>query len=163
MRARLLSLLLLAAACKESGGAPCGIIAVAGPLSLLNQFAVPEQTLTQPPAQLPERIAVRLVAGPVVSAIVGRRRSADGADSALVIGVEGTIPATARPQFGVLVVAPSGTARGVMLYENEPVRGAPELGTVSIGATSLPLIGIKVDAERFEDARCPFFPDSVLR
>ena len=46
---------------------------------------------------------------------------------------------------------------------NVPVEGAPRIGTVSIGAASVPLIGIQVDPARFEDPRCPFFPDSVLK
>jgi hypothetical protein len=49
-----------------------------------------------------------------------------------------------------------------MLYEGTPVEGAPQIGTVTVGATTLPLIGIQVDPSRIEDPRCPFFPDSVL-
>jgi hypothetical protein len=163
MRAPLLaaSVALVLAACSSTGdrggGAPCGIAALAGPTSLLTQFSVPNQTLGAPPEHLPERLAVRLVAGPAYPGVVGR------ADSQWIIGVEGKLPPTAKPGFGVLVLDQAGKARGVMLYEGPPVEGAPVIGQVSIGATSVPLVGIQVDPTKIEDPRCPFFPDSVIR
>jgi hypothetical protein len=155
----LLSLLLILLACgkpAERGSAACGLAALAGPTALLTQFSVPRQTLSRPPAKLPERLVARLVAGPALPAIVGR------ADSLLVIGVEGSIPAAARPGYGVLVLDTAERARGVMLFEGIPVEGAPSIGTVSIGNATVPLIGIQLDPTRIEDPRCPFFPDSVL-
>jgi hypothetical protein len=137
--------------------ASCGIASVAGPTVLLGEFGVPRQTLSMPPTRLPERLAVRLVAGPAYRGIVGR------ADSLVVIGVEGTLPANVRPGFGVLVVDKGGAARGVLLYEGAPVENAPILGTVSIGSTDVPLLGVQVDPGRIEDPRCPFFPDSIIR
>jgi len=147
------------AACRTDGrrAAPCGIAAVAGPTTLLNQFGVPNQTLGSPPARLPERLVVRLVAGPAYRGIVGRT------DSLWVIGVEGTLPPSTRPGFGALVLDQQGKARGVMLYEGAPVAGAPVIGQVSAGSTSVPLLGVQVDPAKFEDPGCPFFPDSVLR
>jgi hypothetical protein len=149
------------AACGSGGGrdagAPCGIAALAGPTSLLTQFSVPRQTLGAPPEHLPERLVVRLVAGPAYPGIVGR------ADSKWIIGVEGKLPPAAKPGFGVLVLDQSGKARGVMLFEGPPVEGAPPIGQVSIGAESVPLIGIQLDPSKIEEPRCPFFPDSVIR
>ena len=72
------------------------------------------------------------------------------------------IPPTIKPGYGVLVLDQSEKARGVMLYEGLPVDGAPRIGTVTVGAAMLPLIGIQVDPAKIEDPRCPFFPDSVL-
>ena len=72
-------------------------------------------------------------------------------------------PRAAKPGFGVLVLDPAGTARGVMLYEGASVEGAPPIGSVSVGAASVPLIGIQLDPAKIEDPHCPFFPDSVLR
>src|SRR5919199_2046333 len=95
--------LLLAAACggsadrSRAGSAACGLASLAGPTALLGQFSVPEQTLASPPRRLPERLVVRLVAGPAYPAIVGR------SDSLWVIGVEGALPAKVKPGFGVLV------------------------------------------------------------
>lgn len=148
--------LLLSAACGRPAGAPCGIAAIAGPTTLLTQFSVPQQTLSTAPSHVPGRLVVRVVAGPAYPAVVGR------ADSMLVVGVQGALPPKVAPQFGVLVVDRDGRARGVMLYEVAPVEGAPQIGTVALGAATIPLVGIEVDPAKIEDARCPFFPDSVL-
>ena len=100
---------------------------------------------------------VRSVAGSAYPAIVGR------ADSLWIIGVEGSLPPNVKPGFGVLVLDASEKARGVMLYEGTPVEGAPELGRVSVGDITVPLIGIQLDPAKIEDPRCPLFPDSVIQ
>ena len=156
---RLAPLLLALAACGTSadrGNPACGLAALAGPTALLTQFSVPRQTLSAPPAKLPERLVARVVAGPALPAIVGR------ADSQLVVGVEGAVPATIKPGYGVLVLDTTEAPRGIMLFEGVPVEGAPLIGTVTVGAQTLPLIGIELDPSRIEDPHCPFFPDSVL-
>ena len=38
-----------------------------------------------------------------------------------------------------------------------------ERGTVTIEARTVPLLGIQLDPGKYEDARCPVFPDSVLQ
>jgi hypothetical protein len=149
----------LLAACGHSadrGRAACGLAALAGPTALLTQFSVPRQTLGAPPRTLPERLVTRVVAGPALPSIVGRT------DSALIIGVDGSVPPAIKPGYGVLVLDTSEKARGVMLYEGTPVEGAPQIGTVTVASATLPLIGIQVDPSRIEDPHCPFFPDSVL-
>lgn len=156
---RPLLLLVTVAACgrpADRGSAACGVAALAGPTALLTQFSVPRQTLSTPPRELPERLVTRVVAGPALPAVVGR------SDSLLLIGVEGAVPPTVKPGYGVLVLDTLAKARGVMLYEGAPVEGAPPIGTVTVGAATLPLIGIQLDPARIEDPRCPFFPDSVL-
>lgn len=156
---RLAPLFLALAACGKAadrGNPACGLAALAGPTALLTQFSVPRQTLSTPPARLPERLVARVVAGPALPAIVGR------ADSQLVVGVEGVVPPTIKPGYGVLVLDTAEATRGVMLFEGRPVEGAPPIGTVTVGAATLPLIGIQLDPSRIEDPRCPFFPDSVL-
>jgi hypothetical protein len=152
--------LVLLAACgqrPESGGAACGLAAVAGATSLLQQFGVPNQTLSEPPRRLPERVVVRVVADGAYPAVVGRT------DSLLVVGVDGSLPASAHPGFGVMLVDQQERTRGVMLYEGDPVQGAPRLGTVSVGGATLPLLGVQVDPAKVEDPSCPFFPDSLIR
>ena len=159
MPIRLLLLIAVLSACGKAAdraNPACGLAALAGPTALLTQFSIPRQTLSTPPRSLPERLVARVVAGPALPAIVGR------SDSLLVIGIEGTLPPAAKPGYGVLVLDPTEKARGVMLYEGVPVEGAPSLGTVTIGAATVPLIGIQLDPSRIEDPRCPFFPDSVL-
>jgi hypothetical protein len=83
-------------------------------------------------------------------------------DSAWIIGVQGTIPSPIRPGFGVLIMDPAGAARGLMIFESRPIPGAPEIGKLNVDTLMLPLIGIQLDPARFEDPRCPLFPDSVL-
>ena len=154
-----LPFLVLLAACDRSAGggrAACGLASLAGPTALLTQFSVPRQTLSVPPRDLPERLVTRFVAGGAFPSIVGQT------DSALVVGVEAAPTAGARPGFGVLVVDQQQRARGVMVFEGDPVEGAPRLGDVSIGASTIPLIGIQLDPAKIEDPSCPFFPDSVL-
>jgi hypothetical protein len=163
MQRYLLAAVLLIAACGRSldkgsaGAATCGLAALAGPTALLAQFSVPDQTLTSAPRNLPERLVVRLVAGPAYPAIVGR------SDSLWVIGMEGRLPPNVKPGFGTLVLDKSGKARGVLLYEGPPVEGAPQIGTVSVGNATVPLIGIQLDPAKIEDPRCPFFPDTVIQ
>lgn len=147
---------MLGCAPAQSGGA-CGITAIAGATMLLQEFGVPDQTLSVPPPGLPPRMVARVAAGPAFEAVVGRT-----SDSGWVIGVEGVPPAPIRPGFGVLILDTTGRARGVMLYESEPLRGAPIIGKVALDTLMLPLIGIQLDPTRFEDPGCPLFPDSIL-
>ena len=161
MRRVLVFAFLLMAGCTQSGdrapSAACGLAALAGPTALLGQFSIPDQTLGTPPRTLPERLVVRLVAGPAYPAIVGR------ADSLWIIGVEGSLPPNVKPGFGVLILDSTEKARGVVLYEGTPVEGAPELGRVSVEDITVPLIGIQLDPTKIEDSRCPLFPDSVIQ
>lgn len=157
---RFLPFLLMVAACAgpRSGNYGCGIAAVAGQSLLIEEFTREGRVLGEPPASLPEVIPVRMALGEAYRAIVGRTDSVT-----LVIGVEGAMPATPVPGFGVLVVSAEGTTQGVVLYEGKPIEGAPELGTVSVGERSLPLIGLRTDVTQFEDKSCPIFPDSLRR
>src|SRR3954467_7564253 len=164
MQRCLFAMTILITACDRSSdgkssaaAASCGLAALAGPTALLGQFGVAGQTLDSPPTRLPEHLVVRLVAGPAYPAIVGR------SDSKLVIGVNGALPANVKPGFGVLILDPQSKPRGVLLYEGAPVENAPEIGTVSIDNAAVPLLGIQVDPARFEDPRCPLFPDSVIQ
>jgi hypothetical protein len=162
-RCLLVAAMFIVACDRSPGGkssaatATCGLAALAGPTALLGQFGIPNQTLGSPPRKLPERLVVRLVAGPAYPAILGR------SDSMLVIGVNGGLPANVKPGFGVLILDTGNKARGVLLYAGAPVEGAPEIGTVSIDNASVPLLGIQVDPAKFEDPRCPLFPDSVIQ
>ena len=159
----LIAAMLIAGCDRSTGGkssaaaATCGLAALAGPTALLGQFGIPNQTLGAPPRKLPERLVVRLVAGPAYPAIVGR------SDSMLLIGVNGGLPTNVKPGFGVLILDTGNKARGVLLYEGAPVEGAPQIGTVSIDNASVPLLGIQVDPAKFEDPRCLLFPDSVIQ
>jgi hypothetical protein len=157
----LASLFVLTAACGGSEGrvpATCGLAAVAAASTLLEQFTVPNRTLGAPPSSLPERTVARVVADGAFPAVVGRT------DTLLVIGVEGNPPSSTKVGFGVLVVDRSERVQGMMLYEGSPIPGAPRLGEVSMGGSSIPLIGVQADPATFTDPGCPsLFPDSVLQ
>jgi hypothetical protein len=125
---------------------------------LLQEFGVPGQTLGEPPANLPARMVARVAAGPAFEAVVGRT-----ADSGWIIGIDGSVPSPIKPGFGVLVLDLSGKARGVMVYESEPLQGAPLVGKLAVDSLLLPLIAIQLDPGKVEDPRCPLFPDSVIQ
>lgn len=156
---RLAPVVLLLAACSSSGGNPaCGITALAGATMLLDEFARPSQTLSNPPGRAPEAIPVRIAAGPPFRGLV---RTV--ADSAWIVSVEGQVPPQVVPKFGVVVVGSDGVPRGVMIYDTPPVAGAPSIGSLTFGQLTLPLLGIQTDVSGLEDQRCPFFPDSLRR
>jgi hypothetical protein len=157
---RSLPFLLIAAACsapRADGGAVCGIAAVAGPTMVLSEFDTPGAALTRAPATLPGQLVARFVAGPAGHAIVGRR------GDSVEVGIDGVVPPGMVPGFGVLIVGRDTKARGVLVYDGTPVLGAQSLGAVTVGAYRVPLLGLTVDSGRVEDARCPFFPDSLLQ
>ncbi|MEO8294957.1 MAG: hypothetical protein ABI613_05520 [Gemmatimonadota bacterium] len=145
-------------ACSGSDAPPtCGFAAVVGPTVLLDQFSTPNQTLVRAPDRVPEKLVARLAAGPAFSAIAGR------ADSQWVIGINGTLPPETSINFGVLVLDTTGKTLGVILYQGSMVEGAPPIGTVTVGAMVVPLIGIQLDPTRIQDERCPLFPDSLAQ
>jgi hypothetical protein len=153
----LLPVLVLAACGDGPPRSSCGVASLAGPSLLLAEFAVPGQTLGFPPDSLPPRLVARMAVGQAMPAIVGRT------DSGWVIGVEGTLPSTVTPGFGVVVLSMDGSARGVMVFEGAPIAQAPVLGMVTIESTTVPLLGIQLDPGKYEDPKCPAFPDSVLQ
>ena len=62
------------------------------------------------------------------------------------------------PGFGLLLVDDSTEAvRGVMIFEPEPPKGWPKLGTIESGADSLPLFGMRVHWADLNAPRCPMF------
>ena len=158
-RIRAIAALGLLAGCSSagSGNYGCGIAAVAGQSLILEEFTRPGKTLSVPPAELPAALPVRIALGPVFGSVVGR------IDSLMVVGLQGALPATPAVGFGVLIVTPEGKADGVLLYNGDPIQGAPRLGTVRAGDRTLPLIGLQTSIKNFEDPSCPVFPDSLRR
>jgi hypothetical protein len=130
---------------------------MAGQSLLLEEFTRPGKTLSAAPLEMPGTLPVRIALGPSLRAVAGR------SDSALIVGVEGDLPARPEVGYGVLVVSPAGAAQGDLLYEGAPIHGAPRLGSVNAGSKNLPLIGLEADVAKFEDAACPIFPDSLRR
>ena len=143
---------------RHPGNPACGITALAGATMLLDQFSVPEQTLSSTPRQAPTVLPVRLAAGPAWRGLVSR-----SADSTWIVRVEGTLPPQVKPGFGVLIVGTNGVASGVMLYTGPPVSRAPVVGSVTTDTLTLPLLGLQTNVSGLEDPACPFFPDSLSR
>ena len=131
--------------------------AVAGQSLLLEEFTRPGKTLSAPPADLPGVLPVRIALGPAFRAVTGRT------DSMIIVGLEGTLPVTPVADWGTLIVSPAGVAQGVLLYQGDPILGAPRIGTLNAGERNLPLIGLMTDLANFQDATCPIFPDSLKR
>ncbi len=156
---RAIAAVALLASCspRGAGNYGCGIAAVAGQSLILEEFTRPGKTLSVPPAELPAALPVRIALGPTFRSVVGR------ADSQIVVGLQGSLPATPAVGFGVLIVSPEGKAQGVLLYNGDPIQNAPRLGTVSAGDRTLPLIGLQTSIKNFEDPSCPVFPDSLRR
>ncbi len=126
--------------------------ALAGATNLLEQFTIPNQTLAAPPAALPERTVVRVVADGAFPAVVGRT------DSTLVVGMEGNPPPSTRPGFGVLVVDTQDRVIGVMVYEGDPIPGAPEAGP---GIDGGPLHSVDRRSGRSREDHGPQLPDAL--
>lgn len=160
-RLRLIPLiaLLLGIGCnsKNSGNYACGMYAVAGQSLLLEEFTRPGKTLSGPPAEVPGVLPVRIALGPSFRAVAGR------SDTMIVVGLEGALPATPAVDWGALIVSPAGVAQGVLLYQGDPIQGAPRIGVLNAGERNLPLIGLRTDVANFQDATCPIFPDSLRR
>jgi hypothetical protein len=150
-------LLLVLTACGRSAGTNCGIVGLAGPSLLLEEFTKQGHTLGAVPSTMPERLVVRMAAGPVYPAIVGKT------DTSWVIGIDAPLPDRPRPGFGVLVVDPSLGVRGLLLYEGTPMPRAPVLGVVNAGTLNVPFHGLRANVAAFQDATCPLFPDSLTR
>ena len=156
---RAIPVLVLAAACGGKGSNPaCGITALAGATVLLDQFSVPQQTLSSAPREVPAVLPVRLAAGPAWRGLVTR-----SADSTWIVRIEGQLPPQVKPGFGVLVVGTDGTASGVMLYTGPPVSRAPIVGSLTTDTLTLPLLALQTNVSGLEDPACPFFPDSLAR
>jgi hypothetical protein len=47
---------------------------------------------------------------------------------------------------------------GILIYDGIPVRGTMAIGDVTVGDTTLPLLGLQVTPDAIEDPRCPLFP-----
>ena len=144
------------AACGPSGRptVSCGIGALTGPLVVLESFGK-GNALETPPAEVPASLPVRLVGGPVLRGIVGKNDS-----TGWVIGAEGEMPSNTRPGYGVLI-AHRGQARGILVFDGQPVAGAATIGSVALGDTIVPLLGVRIDPATIADSACPVFPDSA--
>lgn len=149
------AVVLLAGCGLSSRGTKCGIMSLAGPTLLLEEFTKPGTTLSAVPEKMPAELVVRMVAGEAQRALVGQT------DSSWVVGVDGPLPGMEKAGFGVLLVDRVAGPQGILMYSGPPIPGAPILGTINLGATNLPMIGLTTQTAGFQDGRCKLFPDSL--
>ncbi len=151
-----LTLTISVTACAKStgsGSAACGIAALTGPLAVKDAFARGNMLETVPDS-VPASLPVRVVAGPLLAAYSQARDSAG-----LALTVEGPIPVGALPGYGVILVSPKGVPLGILLFDGVAVPNARLLGTVTVRGSALPLLGIRVDLQGYEDPKCPLFSE----
>ena len=156
MNSRLLTLVLLVAACgRESGGSPtCGIAALAGPSLITSQLTNARAVLTDPPRGVPDSLP----------ALVIQLKSRD--NGAVIVGrdAEGKLSMQFRGSgfpprgYGLLVVDDtSQRALGVLILDQEEPQDHPVIGTIIGGSAALNLYGVKVDWASVSNPRCPLF------
>jgi hypothetical protein len=149
------ALLILAAACsRKAGSASCGIEALTRPLAVKQSFAE-GNVLTTVPDETPATLAVRLVAGPAWQGTVAK----DG--TGWRVSTHGVVSKEAHVGYGVLVIDFHDAPLGVLAFDGHSVAGAPDLGTLAIGDTVVPLLGVRIDPRVLQDPPCPVFPDSL--
>lgn len=150
-----LAVVLLLTGCTDRDAA-CRLAHLAGPLSVMEGFARGDG-VTEAPALLPDRLVARFLGGGTEVAVVAR----DGT-GALRLTVPPPPAGTPQPTWAVLVTDRTLAPLGVLLYDGPVLAGYEEIGQVEAGAFLVPLLGVRVDAAAVSDARCPFFPASVL-
>jgi hypothetical protein len=150
-----LFLTTLTACEKNAGSVSCGIDAFTGPLVVKQSFSK-GAVLTAVPDAAPAALPVRLVAGPAWRGTV----SNDGSGRWLVT-THGTLSKEAHVAYGVLVIDYDNRALGVYAFDGQTVRGAATLGKLAIGDTVVPLLGVRIDQAKIQNAQCPVFPDSL--
>ncbi len=157
----LLAGLLGSIAC--GGGDPennpvCGFASMAGASMVLEQIGPWEKVLQELPEAVAGVVPARVVGYGTKRALVGR-----GPEGA-ILGYEGEgFPQI--PGFGLVLVEDSlETFKGVLVYETEPPKGFPSLGTISDQSSTLPLFGLRVTWGAVSNERCPLFGpiDSIV-
>jgi len=154
MKRMMLACLVAATGCAEGNpenNPVCGIAALAGASMVLEQFATPGKVLSELPGGVEGIVPARVVGRGTARALAGT-----GPQGA-VLGYEGEgFPSTTG--FGLVIVEDSlETFQGILIFETEPPRGIPQLGTISSHTTTLPLYGLRVTWNAVSSERCPLF------
>jgi hypothetical protein len=153
-----LGTLLLASlgACdKNAGSVSCGLDAFTAPLVVKQSFGK-GAVLTAVPDAAPAALPVRLVTGPAWRGTVTTSES-----GAWLVTTHGTLAKEAHVGYGVLVIDYENRPLGVLAFDGQTVRGAPDLGKLAIGDTVVPLLGVRISAAAIQNVACPVFPDSL--
>jgi hypothetical protein len=140
---------------KNTGSAGCGIDALTGPLAVKQSFAQGGMVTVIPDAA-PKSLPVRLVAGPAWRGTI----DPDG-KGRWQVTTHGSLPKEVHVGYGVVVFDGHYSAVGVLAFEGRSIRSATDLGTLVIGDSTVPLLGVRIDPAAIQNARCPLFPDSL--
>ncbi len=112
--------------------------------------------MTAVPDLAPKGLPVRLVAGPAWHGTI----DPDG-KGGWNVKTHGTVAREAHVGYGVVVFDDHDAAVGVLAYDGRSIRAASDLGTLAIGDTIVPLLGVRIDPALIQNAKCPLFPDSL--
>ena len=151
----LLSAAALAACGRSGGSASCGLDAFTKPLAVKQSFTR-GNAVTVVPEATPTGLAVRLVAGPAWHGAVSKDSTGGWR-----VTTRGAVSSTADIGYGVVVFDFHNVPLGVLAFPGRSVAGASDLGSLAIGDTVVPLLGVRVDPAALSDIRCPVFPDSL--
>ncbi|MGH7607849.1 MAG: hypothetical protein ACREME_10970, partial [Gemmatimonadales bacterium] len=128
----------------------CGLALIAGPSLIQQQLSNPRAVIAAAPRGLPESLPAMVIQQKQATVTVGY-----DADGNIVMGYRGDgFPA--RGGYGLLVVDDtSRRAMGVLVLESEEPTQHPRLGTITGGAATLALYGVRVDWASVSNPRCP--------
>ena len=153
MKLRLLALTVCVAACggDASRSPACGLAVIAGPALIEQQFHNVRAVITDPPRGLPDSLPAMVIQQKQAFVRVGY--DAEGKSIVMEYAGEGF---PTRGAYGLLVVDDtSHRAVGVLVYEGVQPRDYPHLGTLTGGAATLNLYGVRVDWAGVSNPRCP--------
>jgi hypothetical protein len=145
--------LVVLAAChgNPENSAACGFTSMAVASRLVQSLQDLSHAVTAPPSDVPAELPGKVVAHGTTRITASRS----------VAGLALRYTGEAFPQvpgFGLLLVDDSTEAvRGVMIFEPDPPKGWPKVGTIEDGGTSLPLLGMRVHWADLNAPRCPMF------
>ena len=145
----------LAACDRDAGSVSCGIDAFTGPLVVKESFGK-GAALAAVPGAMPTALPIRLVAGPAWRGTVTHDST-----GGWLVTMHGTLAKEAHIGYAVLVVDYDNRALGVLAFDARTIRGAPGLGSLAIGDSVVPLLGVRIDPAAIQNAGCPVFPDSL--
>lgn len=153
MHPRLLALTLVIAACSSdaSRSPACGLALIAGPTLIREQLLTARAVITDAPRGLPDSLPAMVIQQQKASVRVGY----DAEGKTIVMEYAGPGFPT-RGGYGLLVVDDtSHRAVGVLIYESEEPKDHPRLGTITGGAATLTLYGVRLDWASVSNPRCP--------
>lgn len=150
-----LAVVLLGACGGDRSRSPtCGMALLIGPSVVMRTFEIPNAVIAEVPRGLPSSLPGRVVAQPAP----GTATIELGSTGQLVVAYRGIGFPTPGSGYALLVVDDSTSrAEGVLVFESTPRGQAPQLGTVTDGANTVALYGVRLKYADVSNPRCPLF------